>query len=176
MLGLYVDFWQESHGASDREVRFIVQLISALFAINSISNWAQICCHKNFHPFVSGLYPKSHYIDFIPLPQYNPSKNVFFKKKKKKTATLFTRHKQLYFSSLLLLVLHMIISPAKPLSSDQLQRVVFLLDSGSQHSTTIKDGLPQRRPDLWRPLLYFHSDLKSHLLFIASVSHCICCS
>lgn len=84
MLGLYVDFWQGSHGASDREVRFIVQLISALFAINSISNWAQICCHKNFHPFVSGLYPKSHYIDFIPLPQYNPSKNVFFKKKKKK--------------------------------------------------------------------------------------------
>lgn len=162
MLGLYVNFWQGSYSASDREVRFIVQLISALFTINSISNWAQICCHKSFHPFVSGLYPKSHYIDFIPLPQYNPSKNVFFKKKKNGHT----------FS----LVLHMIISPAKPLSSDQLQRVVFLLDSGSQHSTTIKDGLPQRRPDLWRPLLYFLSDLKSHLLFIASVSHCICCS
>lgn len=87
MLGLYVNFWQGSYSASDREVRFIVQLISALFTINSISNWAQICCHKSFHPFVSGLYPKSHYIDFIPLPQYNPSKNVFFFLKK--TAILF---------------------------------------------------------------------------------------
>ena len=33
MLGSYVEFDKESYGASGREVRFIVQLISALLAI-----------------------------------------------------------------------------------------------------------------------------------------------